>query len=166
MRDMMRECNTENQNVADFTTFWCARCISPECTRSRAKALSFNQRTATWEDRLFNQVARLDPSDPRYLPIAGQNFVELPVGERGAPPSAWVDPQEAPTKPTITPVPEKGAPRLVVPRHLALSNAPDQTGRVFGPSGGAVPKADPWAAPAPLGSTEKVIPVGGKIRLT
>jgi hypothetical protein len=138
----------------------------------------FDQRTLTWEDRLFLKVPRMEKDDPRYLPIVGQDFKTVDVSRttvhfpNAAP--RWNDPRELPKesevpealeepKPSISspdPLPpfEKVETSLAppspagvknLPRHLLLMNAPSQPTMLPG----ALPAqqqafADPWLVPA------------------
>jgi hypothetical protein len=53
---------------------YCSRCLQPECLRSTHGSSKFDQRVATWEDRLFLKVPRMDQSDPRFESISSKEF--------------------------------------------------------------------------------------------
>ena len=102
-RDMLGECNFENEPLSTFTEGWCRRCVNPECTRSLYGQSRFDLRVNSWEDRLFKNPPRMAPDDPRYKVIAGKRFLTI---DTGAPPEirSWVDPMaEAPPQPVPPP---------------------------------------------------------------
>lgn len=115
--DLYHECNVDGASVDDFTAQCCMHCINPECSRSSFGQSKFDLRVSTWEERLFSQVPRMDPADPRYSSISAQKFLAInpPLG---AVRSNWVDPRDldsssgatdqpaptpSPTPPTSTP---------------------------------------------------------------
>jgi hypothetical protein len=80
-RDYLKDCHNqvsvqvkESLPLEDFSTAYCARCLQPECTRSAHGSSKFDQRVATWEDRLFLKVPRMDSSDPRFESISSKEF--------------------------------------------------------------------------------------------
>lgn len=78
-------------SLQDMTQF-CSNCLNPECSRSLYGRTRFDKRTNEWFDNLFAKVPRLSPDDPRYLPIAKQNFLDVPGPQGRAPaPQTWVD---------------------------------------------------------------------------
>lgn len=182
-KDYLSECNDHNVPVRDFQASFCARCFQPECSRSLHGKMKFDQRVATWEDRLFDQVPRMKENDPRYLPIAGAEFRTLGVPSvtsvaiTGG--SEWHDPRNLPSPSEALTVPEEKKPTassLVfdkiepksdelestpspigvrkLPRHLLLMNAPAQPLMLPG-SLEPKPPVDRWAGPVP---TEDVLP--------
>lgn len=176
-RDLLAECNTERIALPEFQEGWCRRCINPECGRSLFGQSRFDLRVNTWQDRLFANPTRMDPSDPRFKVIASQRFLSV---DTGAPPEvrSWVDPLAAAPKPVVvTPLAPVAAPTpepVVVPvsepvtpepapAEIFSMNAPSQSGRML--SGVKSPQTlsrDPWAAPEPAAN---VVPVGGRVRL-
>lgn len=72
--DLYGECNVEKAPVNQFIDQCCSKCINPECTRSQFGKTKFGARTATWHERLFTQVPRMDRDDTRYGGIAAQRF--------------------------------------------------------------------------------------------
>lgn len=98
-RDQLAECNTDRQPLDEFQAGWCGRCVNPECTRSLYGQTRFDLRVNSWEERLFRNPPRMDPSDPRYRDIAGKRFLTVDVGP--APEiRSWVDPLQAAPEPT------------------------------------------------------------------
>jgi len=93
--DYLRECNDQQVPVEDFRLAFCVRCVQPECTRSAHGTTKFDQRVATWEERLFSKVPRMDPTDPRIREIQAKQFKMFnpPVQAIGTP-SAWLDPRD------------------------------------------------------------------------
>jgi len=80
-RDFLKECHSQVAGKVKepltfelFSESFCTRCLQPECTRSSHGKTKFDQRVTSWEDRLFLKVPRMDPGDPRFESIAGQEF--------------------------------------------------------------------------------------------
>lgn len=176
-RDYLSECNDQKVPVEDFQRAFCSRCMQPECGRSQHGTTKFDQRTLTWEERLFLNVPTMTKDDPRYLPIVGQDFRTVDTGRTSvafpnAPP-VWNDPRDIPQNPPPPPVtkaepvptmPEPEArpsmetetplapppPAGVrnLPRHLLLMNTPPQPTMLPGAPEQQAP-ADPWAGPVP-----------------
>lgn len=180
------ECDLGGLSIPDFQEVFCARCTQPECTRSRDGQSRFDQRVRSWEERLFNNVPRLNEKDPRFAHITSKKFLTLDTGPvpsvRTAGASAWVDPREvqepvAPVVSTPLAVPSaETAPAAPAPpatsaptRRLPQMNTPNQGGILIGsppPSSG--PVKDPWAGPVPSSSTkptETVIKPGTKVKV-
>jgi len=74
MRDYMRECNNLGVSEEDFQRIWCIRCVQQECHRSHQGKSRFEARVSTWEERLFTDVPRMPPTDPRYPDLANREF--------------------------------------------------------------------------------------------
>lgn len=156
--DLLGECNTGALPIDVITSEWCARCSNPECTRSLAGKLSFDQRTSTWLERLFTNVPRANPLDPKVQKIAAQKFLEISPGRipeiRSSAPTGWMDPRdlaqegravtiaapppmrppqppasEATSQPPLSEQQRAAAPKGL-PRHLVMANAPPQSGRI------------------------------------
>ncbi len=190
--DYINECNEHRIPEEDFLGTFCLRCFQAECTRSLSGS-KFDQRTATWEDRLFTNIPRLDPSDPRYVPISSQKFLTLDTSRTPEIRGAWFDPlavtePAAPETPRIpapaaiepatessTPAPENPSPETPpkttpsgrLPSRMILANAQDQSGKMLEASTEAAPQTasrDPWATPE-RGPAENVIRPGGVVKL-
>lgn len=106
-RDWLGECNDQHVALDDFQRAFCDRCLQVECTRSQHGKSQFEARVADWEDRLFNQIPRMDPADPRYALLSAKKFITL---DTGAVPEVrgWIDPlnlEEPPEAPPPTPEP-------------------------------------------------------------
>lgn len=106
-RDCLRECNNQGVPLEDFRLAFCVRCLQPECTRSTYGSSKFDQRTQTWVERLFTQVPRMDPTDPRFQEISGQGFstIDLAANQDPGGGSAWLDPRDLKPEKTSIVVP-------------------------------------------------------------
>lgn len=104
--DFLKECNDQQVPLEDFRLQFCVRCVQPECSRSKHGTSKFDQRVATWEERLFTDVPRMESTDPRYLGIQGKMFkmFSLPVQQAGVK-SDWMDPRDL-----VEPTPEPHVP--------------------------------------------------------
>lgn len=91
--DLYGECNLKGAPVDTFTTECCAFCVNPECTRSSFGKSKFDNRVATWYERLFLNPPSMDPSDPRFKTIASQKFLVLNPALMV---NDWIDPREDP----------------------------------------------------------------------
>lgn len=110
--DLLSECNAVGAPLDLFKEQCCNHCINPECSRSRFGESNFDVRVNTWYDRLFANVPRMDPHDPRFKEIAGQKFMTLdePLIVTGGP-SDWTEvPTDQSAKPPAPVAPEKTAP--------------------------------------------------------
>lgn len=111
-RDWLSYCNETKVPFQDFIAGFCVRCFQPECTRSTHGKSRFEDRALNWENRLFNQVSKLDPSDERFKEIASKRFLPIAPSQASAP-SAWMDPRDIePSKEILIPAP---APAILVP---------------------------------------------------
>lgn len=159
-QDYLSECNDQRVPLEDFRQQFCVRCLQTECSRSLAGVSKFEQRVHSWEERLYTQVPRLDPQDPRYPSLANQKFISIDVSRTPEIRSDWVDPlttqvtepapsqvasTPTPVEPSDAPTPQK--PSTNAPRHMVLANAPSQSGKMLGPVVAPQPKRDPWATP-------------------
>jgi len=179
-RDLLRECNDQKVPVEDFELAFCKRCYQPECPRSIFGTMKFDQRVATWHERLFTQVPRMDPSDPRVGVFGAKLFqmVEPPIPGVT---SGWDDPRDIKTSSVsvpidvaepqlqLTPTPEPLPPRMVsetLSQDVILINTPNRSGIML--AGGAsrpAPKTrDAWDAPVPLSIGETLVKKGATIR--
>jgi hypothetical protein len=182
-RDFLKECNNQGVPLEDFKLAFCNFCLQPECTRSSHGSSKFDQRTRTWKERLFTEVDTLDPTDPRYQGIAGQEFIVIePKGSSGVSPS-WEDPRDLPKKVQVSvpsgfvaeskdpkvdePSPSKDS-NAEVPGRSILLNTPNQES--FFLQGGSERvrvspvKRDPWASPTPLSSGDVVVSKGATVK--
>lgn len=180
-RDLLRECNDKGAPLDEFQTGFCSRCVNPECTRSLFGQSKFDLRVNNWEDRLFNNVPRMDTRDPRYNTISGQRFLTMAVGRTPEIRTDWMDPREvsepAPVALHVPKVEEKVEPAVSepvevvrppvtpssrVPSHLLLSNSLGQ-GVMVGQPPPTKPERDPWATPEP--PKDPVVAVGSRIKM-
>jgi len=146
-QDYLSECNDPSLGPPlteeEFKLAFCDRCVNAECKRA-IRGDPYQARTSTWEKRLFLEVPRLKPTDPRYEGIRHQRF------EKVNPPLGNV---------TLNPKPpqEAGAPPGRPP--LLLANTV-YTGPVT--LAGATEKAPVWREPLPEAT---VVQPGAKVRL-
>jgi hypothetical protein len=191
--DLYAECNVEPRApVEQFTAECCSRCVNPECTRSTFGNSKFETRVDTWHERMFSQVPRMLPNDPRFGAIAGQKFRLI---DPAAPsqPSSWMDPRDldrpvqvavpvqAPIAPPAqrfvsapepAPEPQEPAQSVQPVRSLDLpsANTPVQRGQMLGgkPAPSATPGSKEWktAEPAPPApANERLVKTGARVRL-
>lgn len=194
-RDLLGECNTERLPLNEFNEGWCRRCVNPECSRSLFGQSRFDLRVNSWEDRLFLNPPRMDPSDPRYDLVSKQKFLSI---DTSAPPEirSWVDPMAQPMheptphfiEPKVKPAPPalKSEPPPVVSEEpsvpsQALAPRPQVSSPTIRPevlsmnapnqggkmlSGVRNPQPVPPRDPwAAPEPAENVIPVGGRVKL-
>jgi hypothetical protein len=180
LTDFIDECNEHKMPLEDFRGIFCICCFQVECTRSQAGKAKFDQRVSTWKERLFTQVPRLDPEDPRYALITSQRFITLDTGRAPEIEGSWIDPLTVEASPRIEDAPMlvlpptdrdnttliKPALKGQVPVQMVQANAADQSGKVL--SGGVTkapvqPARDPWGVPAT--SKETIVPSGARVRL-
>lgn len=187
--DHLRLCNEHGIPFQDFQAQFCSRCLQPECTRSQHGKSRFDSRVTTWEDKLFLNVDRMDPSDERFQNITAHKFLSVDPGNARTQ-SAWMDPKDLePTKTISIPEPAPEPPPVVVeaapdpapPPKLeepvapaaplgdaVLMNTPNRPRQMIGgaeqkPSS---PVLDPWASkqPQPLKPGERLVERGARIR--
>jgi hypothetical protein len=179
MNDFLLECNNLRIPDQDFVKQFCVRCLNQECQRSRPQGSRFDQRVATWESRLFLDVPRLTPDDPRYGKIANQDFVEVAPGWGQAPyeVQGWGEAAQEPKAPTLVgPVatepaasnsPALGAPAPQPSRFQGQAlNTPAKQGMMLGNAPAPVAQ-DPWAGPPALAlaAGEVIIRPGARIKI-
>lgn len=184
-RDLLKECNDKQAPLDEFQQGFCSRCVNPECGRSLYGQSRFDLRVNTWQDRLFDNVPRMDSTDPRYAEFAGKKFLTVDTGRTPEIRSSWVDPRDLSAEstvpagvslphpePVISEVPEPATvaapvqpPRnpARVPTHLLLSNTPAPQGVMIGRPTPAAPARDPWAAPEP--PKDPVVAVGSRVKM-
>lgn len=188
--DHLGLCNVYNVPTNDFTAQHCNRCFQSECVRSQYGKSNFDSRVTNWEDRLFTNVLRLDPSDPRYQTVTAPKFLEIPIGHAHVQ-SAWLDPREIET-PVLVTVPQQivlpvqepvkepevlvEAPKEPEKRPDPVQSKPSEVGRPLNTpnvprqmlGGGAVqsaaPVLDPWQPKQGLRPGEVAVQPGAKIR--
>jgi len=195
-RDYLKECHAqvvkqvkENLPLEDFGSAYCVRCLQPECSRSTHGMTKFDQRVATWEERLFLKVPRMDQSDPRFGEIASKEF--HPVQEAlivhgwGAPdepvPKREILP-EPPQEVTVTELPDSEP--VVHAPYFQPANAPSSISRetlLLNTSvereqylpGARIPttqsdtpkkRIDSWGAPEQSTPSEVVVTAGATVR--
>lgn len=95
-RDQYAECNTDGAPPDVFAEECCKRCFNSDCSRAMFAQGPFEQRTLSWEDRLFNNVPRMPSSDPRFLTFSHQAFTDVPLTRKTGivVPSSWEDPRD------------------------------------------------------------------------
>ena len=191
-QDHMGTCNNLRISEEDFARVWCARCIQAECVRALPFENRFDARVHTWQERLFEDVPRMDPSDPRFQGISAKRFVEIPLRtpevrstwiEPDAPPLAVVDQKPPLAAPVESPAPNPvqgpaepssppQRPAIVAPgaaKGLALGNTRVEQGRMIPGAPPPAPVKDAWEAPvqgvAPVKSDEVVVTPGARVRL-
>lgn len=78
-QDFLSECNTVDLGPKltedEFGLAFCSRCVNKECQRSLTGD-AYELRTSGWEKRLFLDVPRTEPNDPRYEGIRAQKFID------------------------------------------------------------------------------------------
>lgn len=185
--DLLAECNNLKIPLEDFVGSFCSRCLQTECTRSQSGKTRFDARVSTWEQRLFTNVAKMDPADERFSKISAQRFLSLATSPPGEA-SAWVDPRNLEsTKAFSIPLPEPSQvrvepspmvmavptePQVVSPPIPAtrLINTPTRSGQMIGGASvqPAVPVSDPWQSPKSTQASkpgEIIVKPGAKIKL-
>jgi hypothetical protein len=193
--DHLKLCNEHKIPFQDFEAQFCSRCLQPECTRSQSGKSKFEQRVATWENRLFLNVARMDSRDERFQPISAQKFLGVNPGTQGSQ-SSWDDPRTIettklislpePTPPAPEPVraapPEEKLPELeLIPVTVpvtepapapanspqVLRNTPNRSRQMIGNATPPVPVPvlDPWQPKQPLKPGEHLVEPGARIKL-
>lgn len=177
MADYLLECNNLRVSEQDFTQQFCVRCANTECSRARPRGSRFDERVATWESRLFLDVPRLNPQDPRYQQAANQPFTEVAPGW-GDPyevqgPKGEVPAEQPPSQEAIVeaPQPEAAAPAQTpqnVPARFQAGglNTLNQGPIMLGSPAVTPKEQDPWAGPqaAPLVPGERIISPGGRVK--
>lgn len=127
-RDYLAECNSEGVAIPDFEAAFCARCLQPECQRSRFGQSRFEKRTSNWKTRLFEAVPRMDDSDPRIIQLRTKRFIEVPTGRIPEVGSGWRDPRDLVDEPLpiATPPVSSVPPRAVAeePEEAPVSEPP------------------------------------------
>lgn len=178
--DLYAECNVEPRAPMDvFTAECCARCVNPDCVRSRVGGSKFEARVSTWYERLFRDVPRMSTEDARFHQIAGQKFVLIDPERLTSGASGWVDPREHKSKSVQVPVQLEPAqesttltetpvqPESPVERQrqaspdLAWVNTPAQQGRMIG----AAAPAPQWRTAPGQANEDVVVKTGAKIRI-
>jgi len=129
-RDFLKECHTqvisqvkEPLPLTEFGSAYCVRCFQPECSRSTHGVTKFDQRVATWKERLFLEVPRMDSSDPLYKSISSKDF--QPVQESLVV-LGWGETDKAP-EPRLDLTPEP-------PQEVAVSEVVEGAGTYFQPA--------------------------------
>ncbi|SRR5574343_278260 len=145
MGDFITECNEFKVPEQDFVRAWCARCRREDCPRSSHGKSLFEERTRTWQERLFTKIPKLPESDPRYADIASKTFVDG-AGTSSAQVHGWDAP--APETPI-----EASQPTPAPVTVGQYTRTPNQSGRTLG------------TAPPGWTPKEAVIRPGARVRL-
>jgi hypothetical protein len=88
--DLYGECNLDSIPVDVFTAECCMRCANPDCTRSTAGQSKFDLRVNTWYERLFSNVPKMSPDNPKFESFSSQKF--FPINPSLSINSKWIDP--------------------------------------------------------------------------
>lgn len=118
-QDYLRICNEYGIPFQDFEAQFCSRCLQPECSRSQSGKTKFEERVANWEDRLFLNPDRMDPSDERFQGITAKKFLTVLPSSPHEIRSDWIDPRTAVEPAPRPPEPVKLAsptPKFVPPK--------------------------------------------------
>lgn len=188
-----KECALQGLSIQEFQEAFCSRCLNKDCGRSIAGKSKFEQRVNSWEERLFTEVPRMAPNDPRFEGIHAQKFITLGKDRPYEVQSAWVDPRDleeppeiakpAPVAPEIVkPAPEIVKPEPVPPEIVKpaavepsppppvrqpgrVLNTPLQQGQMLdGPKKPAKPR-DPWEPPPTKTEDDgKIVEPGSRFR--
>ena len=77
--DFLQECMSSGENIPldQFQLAWCRVCANRQCARSSLNNSSFDQRVATWKDRLFDNVKRANDEDPNFNTIRSKRFLPI-----------------------------------------------------------------------------------------
>lgn len=189
--DFYKECNNLAVPPQEFEAAFCKRCYQPECTRSLFGIMKFDQRVATWHDRLFANPPQMDPTDPRAKLFTAKQFQIIDPQALTQASSDWMDPRDTRSAtisvpvnitPEPTPAPEiqqtkvefqgedtppEAPPSQNLPKEVVLINTPISSGQMLKGAPLTAPRAkrDQWDAPQGVRPGEKVIKAGAKIRL-
>lgn len=179
-RDQYKECNDQPEVLLkDFELQFCSRCVRPDCTRSQHGRSKFDQRVTTWESRLFIDVPRMSPEDPRFVDFQAKRFREI---DTTAVPNIqgrvqdWVDPRDLDAEyeipetkkiesAIVSDEDEQGPAKAPEP----VPSTPDRRGKMLG--GKKVdekltrPVLDPWEPKKQTPTEGKIVKPGAKIRL-
>jgi len=180
-KDWLDLCNDKRVPFNDFISFFCDRCSQKECTRSQWGKSAFEKRAQNWEKQLFEEVPRMDPSDPRFAEMSAKKFLTIVGSEAPSGQSEWLDVQEVekkqvepapapptPAPPTVSAMPEKVVETAKLPPlpTSSLQNTPNRGPQMIG--GGlpkpAQPVLDPWAPKPPADPNDRVVQPGAKIK--
>lgn len=176
-------------SVQGLHDYACHKCLNPDCTRSISGTSKFEQRVANWEESIFLNPSRLDPSDPRYLDISSKRFLSIVPSEPGRK-SGWDDPRElasvavsvpetlaaTPTVPLIDLPPSEPpmpTPAVVVPETppaqlvAQRGNTPNRSRQMIGgdEQKPESPVLDPWQPKQAIKPGETIVKPGAKIKL-
>jgi hypothetical protein len=135
--DLLPECNQKAAPLDLFVAECCLRCINPECTRSQFGKSRFDARVQNWFERLFENVPKMSPQDPRFALFADKKFLTLDTSRPiEVNTSTWFDPRDL----EASPAPRVSAPPVVAPEPEAQGVAPTPSvlSRPPSPSGSKV----------------------------
>lgn len=191
-RDFLKECHSqvvsqvkEPLPLTEFGSAYCVRCLQPECSRSTHGVSKFDQRVATWKERLFLEVPRMDPNDPLYKSISSKDFqpvqeslVVLGWGETDSIPEPRDVTPEPPQEVVISEVLEEKPPYFQpvsnpasISRETLLLNTNVESEqylpgapRPSGSSNRTKKMIDSWGAPEQSTPSEVIVTAGAKIQ--
>ena len=191
-RDFLKECHSqvvsqvkEPLPLTEFGSAYCVRCLQPECSRSTHGVSKFDQRVATWKERLFLEVPRMDPNDPLYKSISSKDFqpvqeslVVLGWGETDSIPEPRDVTPEPSQEVVISEVLEEKAPyfqpvsnQASISRETLLLNTNVESEqylpgapRPSGSSNSTKKMIDSWGAPEQSTPSEVIVTAGAKIQ--
>lgn len=192
-RDYLKECHSQVSNqvkeplpMTEFGAAYCVRCLQPECSRSTHGVTKFDQRVATWKERLFSEVPRMDQGDPRFESISSKDFqpvqeslVVMGWGESDPEPESRKDLiPETPQEVLVSEVPEvmtsyfqpDRTPSSISRDTLLLNTSVESeqylpgAPRPSGPSDSTKKRIDSWGAPEQSTPSEVVVTAGAKIQ--
>lgn len=194
-RDFLKECHPQVVSQVKeplpfeaFSAAYCARCLQPECTRSTHGSTKFDQRVATWQDRLFLNVPRMGQDDPRFESISQKEFSQTQEslvvrgwGDDSAPEPQMEFVPELLEEPVTEEVPTNAEPSPVyfqptstsasISRDTLLMNTPVSNEQYLpgapSPSHAtSMPKKtiDSWGAPEQSTPSEVIVNAGATVR--
>ena len=144
-RDQLRVCNDQGVPLEDFRLQFCDRCLARDCTRSQAGKSKFEQRTSTWKERLFDEVPRLSPDDPRIEVIQAKRFRESSPKAPHEVKSSWDDPRDltesSADDPQVVPVPDAADFSKLAAEHIRQNLEEEQAARLSTPVQQVEPEA-------------------------
>lgn len=192
-RDYLKECHSQVANqvkeplpLTEFGEAYCVRCSQPECSRSRHGVSKFDQRVATWKERLFLEVPRMGQEDPRFESISSKDFQPVQEslvvqgwGETESDPEPRRDilpepPQEilvSEGQDTKTPYFQPTSAPSSISRETLLLNTKVESEqylpgapRPSGPSDSPKKRIDSWGAPEQSTPSEVVVTAGATVQ--
>ena len=116
--DFLKECMSEMGNVPldVFNRELCLKCANRECVRAGMNNSLFDKRVRDWRDKLFLNVERVEPGDPRFSEIEAKHF--MPLGGSSSWEVRGPEPVTEP-EPVVEPEPEPE------PEEVSVESEPD-----------------------------------------